>query len=297
MVSNSGELPLPPLDPDACKEVYALFGLAYYLSECLHRGLCFLFVLGTFQSASGITRPRFEEKLEHAFGLTMGQLLSEVGPLVSSDLVTQVRLALNKRNYLAHHFWYERIHMLYSQSGVESLCTELTDQTTLFETLTVNVNALVVVAMDSLGLPRSLLTAGIDRVLSGNDLTPLRVQRDLRKSERLVKAWDVPGPSEQTALVFETQDGSLWQLCDVGLGWTYHTHPMPDWRLNVKLQRFLPTTITPRPQLVEPWQYEWPLKDGVVLWIKKEKNQSLYTWGLRTACASKMSRQPTRGRR
>ena len=42
------------------KEVYACFGLAYYESECLHRELCMILALTSFQSKLNITHPRVE---------------------------------------------------------------------------------------------------------------------------------------------------------------------------------------------------------------------------------------------
>lgn len=59
------------------KEVYAKFGLAYYHSECLHRGLCNIQALLSFNDRSDITRPRIEEKLEYVYSLTLGQVKEE----------------------------------------------------------------------------------------------------------------------------------------------------------------------------------------------------------------------------
>ena len=44
------------------KEVYAHFGLAYYESEVLHRGLCTLYVFSGFSSRDDITGPRASRK-------------------------------------------------------------------------------------------------------------------------------------------------------------------------------------------------------------------------------------------
>ena len=55
------------LDDDLIREVYASFGLAYYLSECLHRELCMILAWPELPSRDLITRPRVEERLAYAF--------------------------------------------------------------------------------------------------------------------------------------------------------------------------------------------------------------------------------------
>lgn len=59
---------------DLHREVYARFGLAYYYSEVLHRGLCNLLTALTFRGPEDITRPRFGEVMAEVFSLTLGQL-------------------------------------------------------------------------------------------------------------------------------------------------------------------------------------------------------------------------------
>lgn len=62
--------PEHPSEPtsEEVKELYARFGLAYYLAEVLHRGLCNLYCLSQLPEVGPVTRPRVEEHLRTAFG-------------------------------------------------------------------------------------------------------------------------------------------------------------------------------------------------------------------------------------
>ena len=56
-------------EAELAKEVFAQFGRAYCQSEVLHRGLCIVYALATFDKAESITGPRAEEKLAFSFAL------------------------------------------------------------------------------------------------------------------------------------------------------------------------------------------------------------------------------------
>src|SRR5687768_9265405 len=86
------------------KEVYASFGLAYYHSECLHRELGNTYSFLTFSEPSHLTTHRAEEKMAFAYSLTLGKLVEELKDLLPNDLYNKLELAVEKRNFLAHHF-------------------------------------------------------------------------------------------------------------------------------------------------------------------------------------------------
>ena len=68
--------------------------------------------------------------------------------------------------------------------------------------------------------------------------------------------FDVPAASGRTLLIFQTQDGALWQLCDAGLGWTQYNAVDPGWPSAKKLADLLPAKINPRPPVSAPWRFE-----------------------------------------
>jgi hypothetical protein len=68
----------------------------------------------------------------------------------------------------------------------------------------------------------------------------------------------------------------------VGLGWTRLKTPGPDWSVNQNLQQYLPATINSRPAATEPWNYEFSLAKGAILWVKREAGEKHYVWGINT---------------
>ncbi len=263
------------------KEVYARFGLSYYLGEVLHRGLCNTYALLSFEKPNDITRPRLEEKLAYTFSLTLGQVAKELEIFLPSELNEQLQTALEKRNFLAHHFWYERIHLMGSEQGLIQMLNELDEMGQLFDELDQKVNKVLSPRRIELGVTDEVINHLMMELASGITEEPLLFQRRLKKQERLVKVWDVKTTDDLVAQIFEMEDGTLWQLCDTGLGWSRFEKPSPDWQENQTINKYLPANINPRPSDSKPWNYEFQLKKKMILWVKPGKRERSYTWGVK----------------
>ena len=109
------------------KEIYAQFGLAYYESECLHKELCNIFAIGSFTNREDITGPRVEEKMAHAFSLTLGEIVDALKDILPNELFMRLKSAVEKRNFLAHHFWFERAHLMHTSAGLYWMLKELSE--------------------------------------------------------------------------------------------------------------------------------------------------------------------------
>ena len=262
------------------KEVFAQFGAAYYHSEVLHRGLCNIYALATFEKAEDITRPRIEEKLALAFSLTLGQIVEKTKGVFSGGIQRRLEVALDKRNYLAHRFWFERSPLMFSEPDLLGLRQELLELTNLFGELDEAITESLDPRRQAMGLTDDLIQESFDKLIAGEPDEPLISQRLLKKQERIVRVWDVKVGDNLVTQIFETEDGCLWQFCDVGLGWTRLEKPAPEWTINERLQEYLPANINPRPSITEPWNYEFHLAKGAVLWVKRGKRERSYTWGI-----------------
>lgn len=244
-----------PSDDDV-KDVYAHFGLTYYLAEVLHRGLCNLYCASQLPPGGPATRPRVEEHLRNAFGTTLGQLREKLRPLLPSELVPRLELALERRNFIAHRFWYERVHMMSNLSRIAEMQNELADDAALFSEVDGEIEKLMQPLHSRMGLTPELLSVSLEETKSGKHLEPLNQQRKPKKEETIVSAFDVPLASGRSLLVFQTEDGVLWQLCDSGLGWTSYESVDPNWPLAKKFADLLPARINPRPPATSPWTFE-----------------------------------------
>lgn len=268
---------------DLIKEVYARFGLAYYLGEVLHRGLCNVYALLSFEKPKDITRPRLEEKFAYAFSLTLGQVIKELERFLPSELNAQLQIALEKRNFLAHHFWYERIHLMGSAHGLRQMLDELHEMSQFFDELDQKVNKFLEPRRIEMGVTDEVINHLMLELALGITEEPLISHRRLKKQERLVKVWDVKTTDGLVAQIFEMDDGTLWQFCDVGLGWSIFEKPLPNWKENQATKEYLPVNINPRPLVSQPWEYEFLLKKGMIFWVRPGNREKSYTWGLSKA--------------
>jgi len=272
-------------EPDAeelVKEVYAHFGLAYYESECLHRELCMILAFNSSQNKLNITRPRIEEKLVDAFSLTLGQVKDSLKNILPDILYLKLEEAVKQRNFLAHHFWFERIHLMLSIKGLRQMLEELSILTKSFSKLDEQVSNYSKSKLHQFGLTEEMLQKSLNEIISGKPPEPLLRKRKLKKEERLIRVWECKLPNGTSPLIFETQDNCLWQLCDVGLGWTYFDRIATHWKENKIIQAYLPANISPRPKDCHPWEYEFKLKKNVFLWVKPGSQEGSFKWGIRT---------------
>jgi hypothetical protein len=239
---------------EGIKEVYARFGLAYYMGEVLHKSLCHLYV-GLQTVTKGATRLRIEEVTREAYAETFGGILNRVADVLSKDLEQRLRIVLEKRNYLAHHFWFEKVHLLYTAEGVLDLVKQLEAITNEFELVNEELEVLTRADLLRFGVTAEVLE-GMLVLASKEAMEPLPTQRRLKKVETVIAAYEAPLPNNGKILIFETDDHALWQLCEVGLGWSCYEQVEQTWRPVEQFKTLLPTRIRPRPESTAPWQYE-----------------------------------------
>jgi hypothetical protein len=107
--------------------------------------------------------------------------------------------------------------------------------------------------------------------MSGKDLEPLIGQRRPKKEETIVAAFNVPVADGRKLLVFQTEDGALWQLCDAGLGWTSYEALDPTWPSAEKFADVFPAKVNPRPPVTGPWNFDLRLGKKATLSVQAGK--------------------------
>lgn len=256
------------------KDLFYNFGLAYYHSECLCRQLCIMYAVCSFRSLDDATRSRYEEKLTYAFSLTMGKIFEEVKGMIHKEIHVKIEEAIKKRNFIAHDFWYEKAHMLFSMENVQKLIDDLNDCANLFNEIDEILCNIFRPIQKKVEIKFKInFDREIEKVKSGKPPEPLLKKRKLKKKEKIINVYSVP---PNNALVFQTDDFELWSLCDIGLVWSNLTKPEDNWTINEKIQKYLPVEINPRPQIIEPWNYDFNLSHDKILHIKKENNMIRY---------------------
>lgn len=273
------------VDEEKIKEMFAHFGRAYYFSECLHKELANYHAIVDFQSSSHITRPRVEEKLQLAFSLTLGQLFDQLRDRFPIEMQDALSVAIEKRNFLAHHFWFERSYLMFSLDGVSQMIQELEGMSGLFTKVDKQVSVFTKSKHEQMGITDEVLQYAFEEAKAGKPLEPFPDFRKIKKQERIVNAWEVTLQNGNKPLIFESEDGCLWQLCEVGLGWTY-CEKKANWKIKAEIQHYLPANINPRPKGIKPWDYHFNLSKAAIFWVKPGRKPKTFLWGVKQASKS-----------
>jgi len=127
------------------KEVYARFGLAMYQVQCFERTLAILLATVYGPNPQKITRPQYEKLFGLYFQKTLGNLISQIREsiTISQELEIALSKALKKRNWLTHHYFWERAAAFMKKEGRESMIEELREIADFFEDIDSKLTAIV----------------------------------------------------------------------------------------------------------------------------------------------------------
>ena len=119
------------------KEVYAYYGLVMYHVQCVERGLCLLLALEKALSMRTITKYDYDNILNDLFKQTLGSLIKKMKESVevADNFEANVERALKIRNWLAHHYFWERAGHFMTAEGRNFMLKELQQALRLFEDL------------------------------------------------------------------------------------------------------------------------------------------------------------------
>lgn len=255
------------------KNVYAYFGRAYYFSECVFRGV--IQFLAT--SLPSMTRPRVEERLVVLDKLTLGALIAEAEGKLPEPLQTQLRVALPVRNFLAHGFWFERVFLMSTASGLARMVEELEGYSEQFESISKQLDEIAFANMQAKGVtPEQWEEIMVEA--ERQPMEPLPDRPPLKPGAKLQieSAWLVQKGHAQ-AIIFVDTSRACWQLCDAGLGWAYF-EPQPDWLPCEPLAKHLPATMDARPKGVPAWNFDLHLSTGVTMKVRKKPEDEHFRW-------------------
>lgn len=263
------------------RDLFANFGMAYFSSECLHRELCNFYVLKFSIESPGMTRPRSEELYVTAESMTLGKIIDELKLKVEPRLADEFDKANLRRNYLAHHFWFKTAPLMFDREGVIQATNELREHQKYFSKLDEEISIISRKMSRSIGVTDKILEDSMSDLISGKSDEIRKPIRNLKKIEKIISVYDVSVTNLGNSFVFESEDGTLWQLCDVGLGWSAYDKKEDNWKPNPQFSFYLPFNINTRPKKFEKWKYEFEIGKGARFWVNKENEKSPFKWGIR----------------
>ncbi len=145
-----------------------------------------------------------------------------------------------------------------SVEGVEEMIAELEMFTELFQAADREIDELVEPLHQRLGLTPAMFAAHMAELTRGEPMEPLPKTRKPKREEVVVGVYNAPSLTTRgkSMLVFVTDDGIVWQLCDAGLGWSPYDSVDVQWTPVSKFADLLPARINPRPPAVDPWTFD-----------------------------------------
>lgn len=109
------------------RDVYALFGLAIYQAQCVERKIAILLATVHGPGIQKMTRADFDVALQGEFRKTFGGLISTLrkAAAIPANFDQKLADALDKRNWLAHHYFWDRAGHFITERGRKTMMAEL----------------------------------------------------------------------------------------------------------------------------------------------------------------------------
>ena len=155
---------------EECKDVYAHFGLAMYLAQCVEQSIIQLLIFFDFFDKNA-QHWESEEKWATDFDIfesavsrkTMGRLigalkgLENFSQLLDDDLEGLLGEALDKRNWLAHAYFSDRASHFIHSAGRAEMIAELEEARHLFKRVEDKLNTITYALTDKYGLTEGMV--------------------------------------------------------------------------------------------------------------------------------------------
>jgi hypothetical protein len=134
------------LDPESkqVKEVFARYGLAMYQAQCVERELAITLCTVYGPGPKRMTRDQLDRLYKTTFRKTLGRLVADLRSTGAVDVDLEKRLteALEKRNWLAHDYFWERAVSILKPDSHRAMIAELQDAAEQFDDLDAQLTSL-----------------------------------------------------------------------------------------------------------------------------------------------------------
>ncbi|MEN6335693.1 MAG: hypothetical protein ABFE01_15690 [Phycisphaerales bacterium] len=153
------------------REMFALYGLAMYHAQCVEKSLAILVssVLDTeFLSADIKRRVEIQDDV---FSKTIGRLLTRMRKQVrvSADLDQILDEAWQKRNWLAHEYFWPRAGEAMTTRGRDKMIDELTELSGFFSEVDARLTSIYERWAKKIGIPQPAIDETLSRLIEDNE--------------------------------------------------------------------------------------------------------------------------------
>jgi hypothetical protein len=152
------------------KEVYAFFGLTSYSAQCLEKALVNLAFTYSLSDKNIATPEEWDNLFKDINKKTFGRLLGLVKKELSTsdEVLADLQNALDKRNWLAHDYFFDTISQFHSESGREQMISELSEMIELFNRWDQFIEGVYLHIWQQHGLTEDMISKEIEKLKAEN---------------------------------------------------------------------------------------------------------------------------------
>lgn len=153
------------------REVYAYYGVAMFMCQCIERGLASM-MCAVFPPKDRISsREMYDDLLSSHFEKTLGQLINKLRKHVNvpEEMIVTLSKVLNIRNNLAHNYFFEKARIFMRDEGKLEMAKELQETIVFLESVDKQMNVLVEDWLKERGASVDYLKEETEKLLSSED--------------------------------------------------------------------------------------------------------------------------------
>lgn len=153
------------------RDIYALFGLAIYQAQCIEREIAILLTTVHGPGIQKMTRTDYDLMLQSEFRKTFGGLISTLrkAAVIPDDFDQKLADALDKRNWLAHHYFWDRAGHFMTEGGRKTMMAELQKAIAQFAELGAQITKTVRTWSEKHGITQAIIEQEQAKLISDAD--------------------------------------------------------------------------------------------------------------------------------
>ena len=161
------------LDADAHqrRETFARYGLAMYHAQCVEKSLAILVSTVFNKEFLASDSSRRGEIQDEVFSKTIGRLLVRIRKqiVVPPSLDQALNDAWQKRNWLAHEYFWARAGAIITTRGRDQMINELAELSDVFSNLDARLTAIYEAWSKKVGIPQAVIDENMKKLIRENE--------------------------------------------------------------------------------------------------------------------------------
>lgn len=153
------------------RETFARYGIAMYHAQCVEKSLAIL-VSSVFNKDFLPSNPDCREEIrDEVFSKTIGKLLTRMRKqiVVPANLDRKLDDAWQKRNWLAHEYFWARAGEIMTTRGRDKMIEELTGLSDFFSKVDAHLVSICKKWSKRVGVPQAVIDENFKRLIQDNE--------------------------------------------------------------------------------------------------------------------------------